>query len=459
MTVKRSNRRKGPSTRAIHHGYDPATALGALTPPVYMTSTYAFKSVEQGAEIFEGKRDGYIYGRTKNPTQGLLEARIADLEGAEAGLVLASGMAAISTTFWSLLKAGDRIVADKILYGNTFALLTRGLRKFGVDVVLTDFKDHEMVARAASGSRLVYFETPANPNLRIIDIAAIARIAKAAGALTIVDNTFATPILQRPIELGADLVVHSATKYLGGHGDLLAGVVVGRSERIQEIRMNGLRYLTGAVVSPFTAFLVLRGLKTLEIRVRQHAACANTIAAMLAEHPKVSTVSYPGLANGPDYQLARTQMSGGGGLVSFELKGGMEAGIAFMNALCLVSRAVSLGDAETLVQHPASMTHAAYGPQERARYGISDGLVRLSAGLENIEDILDDIEAALRLGKAERQYRPKAPRHNGSAAAWVQKRKLRFLSSGTRLPGPGGEGLTCRWRLQRTSPSQRMDHF
>ena len=398
--TRRRNRRQGLSTRAIHLGYDPATHNGALTPPIYMTSTYAFETAEQGAEIFLGQREGYIYGRTKNPTQALLEQRIADLEGAEAGLVLASGMAAISATLWTFLKAGDRILADKILYGNTFALLTKGLAKFGVEVVLLDFKDLDAVAGAVPGARLVYFETPANPNLRLIDIAAVAAIAKRAGALTVVDNTFATPILQRPIEHGADFVVHSATKYLGGHGDLLAGAVVGSATAIHEIRMNGLRYLTGAVVSPLTAFLVLRGLKTLELRILQHARSARAIAELLAGHEAVSSLVYPGLPGSPDVDLARRQMAAGGGLVSFELKGGMAAGIRFMNALELVTRAVSLGDAETLVQHPASMTHAAYGAAERQRHGISDGLVRLSAGLENTEDLLDDVETALAIAGA-----------------------------------------------------------
>ncbi|CAM5770287.1 methionine gamma-lyase [Labrys miyagiensis] len=395
MMKPRSNKRQGPSTRAIHLGYDPASENGALTPPVYMTSTYAFESVEQGAEIFEGKREGYIYGRTKNPTQGLLEERIADLEGAEAGLVVSSGMGAISATLWTLLKAGDRIVADKILYGNTFALLTKGLSKFGVGVDLVDFKDHDAVARAAPGARVLYFETPANPNLRVIDIATVTGIARRAGAVSIVDNTFATPILQRPIELGADLVVHSATKYLGGHGDLLAGVAVGKADVIHEIRMNGLRYLTGAVVAPLTAFLVLRGLKTLELRVRQHSHSALAIAQLLAEHPGIASLAYPGLPGSPDHAVAMGQMSAGGGLVAFELKGGYAAGVAFMNALGIASRAVSLGDAETLVQHPASMTHATYGAEERARHGISDSLIRMSVGLENTEDLIDDVEAAL----------------------------------------------------------------
>lgn len=398
MNDQPSNRGRwsGLSTRAIHLGYDPATEHGALTPPVFMTSTYAFETAEDGAALFRGEKEGYIYGRTKNPTQSLLEARVADLEGAEAGLATASGMAAISATLWTLLAAGDRVVIDHTLYGNSYALFTRGLTRFGVQVEIADFTNPDDLARAlALRPALVYFETPANPNLRVIDIAAVSARAHAAGALVMVDNTFATPVLQRPIEHGADLVVHSATKFLGGHGDLIAGVVVGPKEILDRIRLHGLRYLTGATIAPLTAFLLLRGLKTLELRVERHSASAAAIAKLLADHPAVRRVDYPGLPDSPGHAIARRQMSGFGGLVSCELDGGMEAGIRFMNRLVLATRAVSLGDAETLVQHPASMTHATYGAEERARHGIGDGLIRLSIGLENLPDIREDILQAL----------------------------------------------------------------
>ncbi len=398
MSDHPSNRGRwsGLSTRAIHLGYEPASAQGALTPPVFMTSTYAFETVEDGAALFRGEKDGYIYGRTKNPTQAVLEARIADLEGAEGGLAVASGMAAISATLWTLLSAGDRVVIDHTLYGNSYALFTRGLTRFGIRVEVADFTDPDDLARAlALRPALVYFETPANPNLRVIDIAAVSAQAHAAGALVMVDNTFATPVLQRPIEHGADLVVHSATKFLGGHGDLIAGVVVGPKAIIDRIRGNGLRYLTGATIAPLTAFLLLRGLKTLELRVERHSASAAAVATLLAAHPAVRRVDYPGLPDSPGHAVARRQMSGFGGLVSCELDGGLEAGIRFMNRLVLATRAVSLGDAETLVQHPASMTHATYSAEERARHGIGDGLIRLSIGLENLPDIREDILQAL----------------------------------------------------------------
>jgi len=390
------NKRPGFATRAIHNGYDPVDADGALTPPVHFTSTYVFESAEHGADVFAGLRESYVYGRTKNPTQSILEARIADLEGGEAALAVASGMAAISATLWTLLAEGSHVVIDCVLYGNTYALFTRGLARFGVKVSVADFTRPETVADAiCADTRLLYFETPANPNLRVIDIAQIAAIARSVDVLTVVDNTFATPALQRPLEHGADVVVHSATKYLGGHGDLIAGIVIGDTELVKLIRLQGLRYLTGATLSPLSAFLILRGLKTLELRMARHSQSALAVAEMLSDHRAVAAVHYPGLATFPQAEIARRQMSAGSGLVSFELKGGLTQGRALMNALSLAQRAVSLGDAETLVQHPASMTHAAYTPEERLRHGISDGLIRMSVGLENVEDIFDDLDAAL----------------------------------------------------------------
>jgi methionine-gamma-lyase len=393
---KHRNAQLGFSTRAIHLGYDPGSEQGALTPPIFMTSTYAFESAEAGSEMFRGERPGYIYGRTRNPTQALLEERIASLEGGEAGLALASGIGALSSTLWTLVSAGDEVVIDHILYGNTFAFFTRGLTRFGVSVRVADLSDPASLERVLTRkTKIVYFETPANPNLRVIDIAQVSSIAKAVGAMPIVDNTFATPALQRPLEHGASLVLHSATKYLGGHGDLLGGMVVGPVETIERIRGAGLRVLTGATLSPFNAFLILRGLKTLDMRMERHSRSAQRIAETLSEHPSVTWVSYPGLATFPQYSLARRQLDRPGGLIAFELAGGARTGMAFMNSLELVTRAVSLGDAETLVQHPATMTHATYSPAERKTHGISDDLLRLSVGLEDPEDIIHDIIQAL----------------------------------------------------------------
>lgn len=387
----------GFSTRAIHGAYNPADAQGALTPPVHLTSTYVFDSVENAAEVFAGTRDGYIYGRTRNPTQTILEERLADLEGAEAALVTASGMGAISALFWTLLDNGSHVVVDHVLYGNTFALLTKGLTRFGVKVSVADFTRPETLADAICGeTRLLFFETPANPNLRVVDIAAVAGLGRNVDALTVVDNTFATPALQQPLQHGADIVVHSATKYLGGHGDLIAGAIAGPADIVKKVRLQGLRYLTGATLSPLSAFLVLRGLKTLELRITQHSRSALAVAEMLSTHPAVAKVHYPGLPSFPQADIVRRQMAAGSGLVAFELKGGLDAGRALINALALAQCAVSLGDAETLIEHPASMTHAAYSAAERAEHGIEEGLIRMSIGLENTDDILDDLDHALR---------------------------------------------------------------
>jgi methionine-gamma-lyase len=398
MNRDTSNRlKRGFATRAIHTGHNPADHLGALTPPVFMTSTYAFETAEAGEQIFRGEREGYVYGRTRNPTQALLEERIASLENAEAGLAVASGMAAISSTLWTLLEAGNEVVIDHTLYGNSFALFVRGLTRFGVKVAVADFTDLDAAAAAiAKGTpKLVLFETPANPNLRIIDIAAIGRMAHESGALLIVDNTFATPALQQPILLGADLVVHSATKFIGGHGDLIAGIVAGPKEIVEQIRRQGLRYFTGATIAPLTAFLLLRGLKTLELRMERHCSSALAVAQLLQQHPAITWVSYPGLENSPFHKLAKRQMTAFGGLIACELRGGKKAGMAFMNHLALIPRAVSLGDAETLVQHPASMTHSPYTQEGRQKHGITAGLIRFSIGLETLSDLKHDILQAL----------------------------------------------------------------
>lgn len=387
----------GFSSRAIHHGYNPAENQGALTPPMHLASTFAFETAEQGGAIFSGQEQGYFYSRISNPTLDLLEQRIAVLEGAEAGVATASGMGAITAVMWSLLKSGDEIVTDKTLYGCTFAFFRDGLAKFGVKVTHVDLTDPAAVEAAMhEGVRVVYFETPANPNMRLVDIAAVSAIAHAHGAQVIVDNTYATPALTRPIELGADIVVHSATKYLGGHGDLVGGLIVGSAETMHKVRLEGLKDMTGAVMSPFTATLLLRGLKTLALRMERHCANALALARWLESQPQVQAVSYPGLDSFAQGDLAARQMALPGGMIAFDLVGGYEQGIRFMNRLRMVIRAVSLGDAETLVQHPASMTHSTYTPAERAAHGIGEGLLRLSVGIEDLEDIRDDLAQALR---------------------------------------------------------------
>ena len=392
----------GFTTRAIHHAYDPLENGGALTPPLHLTSTFAFETAEAGGEMFAGVREGHIYSRISNPTCDLLEQRIADLEGAEAGLALSSGMGAITSVLWTLLSPGDELIVDKTLYGCTFSFMQHGLAKWGVTITHVDMSEPDNVEAAISDkTRIVYFETPANPNMRLVDIEAVSAIARKAGATVVVDNTYATPYLTRPIGLGADIVVHSATKYLGGHGDVIAGLVVGKKEQIAEIRLIGMKDMTGAVMSPFNAMLVLRGLKTLNLRMDRHCASAATVAAWLESHPAIGPVYFPGLNSFAQHALASRQMEQPGAMIAFELNGGLEAGIALMYRLQMIQRAVSLGDAETLIQHPASMTHSTYSPQERAEHGISDGLIRLSVGLEDVDDILADLEQALPTARLE----------------------------------------------------------
>ena len=387
----------GFSTRAIHHGYDPLQNNGALIPPIYLTSTFAFPTVEYGAGCFAGEQSGHFYTRISNPTLALLESRMAALENGEAGVAFSSGMGAIAATFWTLLRPGDEIIVNRTLYGCTFALLHHGIGEFGVKVKHVDMSDLiELEAAISPATRMIYFESPANPNMKLVDIAAVSDIAhKHQDIVVAIDNTYCTPYLQRPLELGADVVVHSATKYLSGHGDITAGIAVSNQALAQRIRLQGLKDLTGAVMSPQDAALLMRGLKTLGLRMDRHCSNAQAVAEALQAHPAVQWVTYPGLRSFPQYELACRQMKLPGGMIAFELKGGLETGQRFMNALQLFTRAVSLGDAESLAQHPASMTHSTYTPEQRAQHGISEGLVRLSVGLEDVADLLADIQQAL----------------------------------------------------------------
>ncbi|HCV21189.1 MAG: methionine gamma-lyase [Arenicellales bacterium] len=398
MKTQRSSRLRGFSTRAIHEGYDPGSHHGSLNPPVYLNATYSFDSIAQGQSRFAGETPGYVYARVGNPTQAVLEQRLASLEGGEAALAVASGIGAITALIWSFVRSGDEIVADKTLYGCTFSFLGQGLSRFGVTVRFVDLTVLEELAAAITpATQFVFFETPTNPNMRVIDIAAVAKIAHDQGARVIVDNTYGTPWLQRPIELGADFVVHSMTKYLSGHGDLLAGAVIGLAEDLLAVRTVGLKDMTGAVLSAFDSFLLLRGIKTLELRMARHCDNALALARQLEGHPAVGSIYYPGLQSHPQFALASRQMTAFGGMIALELAGGYEAGVRFMDSVKLAQRAVSLGDAETLVQHPASMTHNNYTEEEREAHGISFGLVRISVGLENLEDLSADILQALDL--------------------------------------------------------------
>ena len=384
------------STRAVHAGYQ-KNEFGALATPIYQTSTFIFDSAEQGGKRFALEEDGYIYTRLGNPTNTQVEDKLASLENAEAAVSMGSGMGAITSVIWAALSGGDHIVAAKTLYGCTFAFLNHGLSRFGVEVTFVDTSDPENVRNSMKpNTKVVYLETPANPNMLISDIEEISHIAhEVEGCIVVVDNTYCTPYIQRPLDLGADVVVHSATKYLNGHGDVIAGFAAGKQAFMSQVRLVGIKDMTGSVLSPFDAYLINRGMKTLNIRMDRHCANAQKVAEFLEAHPVVETIYYPGLKSFPQYELAKKQMELPGAMIAFEIKGGLEAGRKLMNSLELCSLAVSLGDTETLIQHPASMTHSPYTPEERALCGISEGLVRLSVGLEDPNDIIEDLKQAL----------------------------------------------------------------
>jgi len=386
----------GFATKAIHGGHK-KDQYGALATPIHQTATFVFDSAEQGGKRFTLEEDGYIYSRLGNPTNTQLEEKLAMLEGAEAAVSTASGMGAISSAMWTALKAGDHLVASKTLYGCTFAFLNHGITRFGIEVTFVDTTNPQNVRAAMKeNTKVVFLETPANPTLEIADIREIANIAhENKECLVMVDNTFCTPYIQRPLEFGADVIIHSGTKFLNGHGDVISGFVVGTLEFITEVKLVGVKDMTGACLSPFDAFLIIRGMKTLQIRMEKHCENAMKVAEFLENHPAVKRVYFPGLESFPQYELAKKQMSLAGAVIAFELKDGLEEGKTVMNNVELCKLAVSLGDAETLIQHPASMTHSPYTPEERATVGITDGLVRIAVGLENIEDILWDLGQAL----------------------------------------------------------------
>ena len=386
----------GLGTTAIHAG-TLKNLYGTLAMPIYQTSTFIFDSAEQGGRRFALEEAGYIYTRLGNPTTTVLENKIAVLEEGEAGVAMSSGMGAISSTLWTVLKAGDHVVTDKTLYGCTFALMCHGLTRFGIEVTFVDTSNLDEVKNAMKeNTRVVYLETPANPNLKIVDLEALSKLAHTnPNTLVIVDNTFATPYMQKPLKLGADIVVHSVTKYINGHGDVIAGLVITNKELADQIRFVGLKDMTGAVLGPQDAYYIIRGMKTFEIRMERHCKNAKKVVEFLNKHPKIERVYYPGLETHPGHEIAKKQMKDFGAMISFELKGGFEAGKTLLNNLKLCSLAVSLGDTETLIQHPASMTHSPYTKEEREAAGITDGLVRLSVGLENVEDIIADLEQGL----------------------------------------------------------------
>lgn len=387
---------KGYETKIVHAGQQPDPLTGALSTPIYQTSTFVFDSAEQGAARFALEEEGYIYSRLGNPTNAALEEKMRVLENGEAALVTSSGIAAISTTILTMCGQGDHIVASDTLYGCTYALLSHTLPKFGIEVTFVRADNPENIKAAMKpNTKMVYVETPANPTLAMIDLEAAAKVAHDGGAMLVVDNTFMSPYCQRPLELGADIVVHSVTKYINGHGDVIGGVIVGPADFLVTARLVGVKDITGGVMSPFNAWLTLRGLKTLHVRMERHCSNAMKVAKYLETNPNITSVFYPGLPSHPQHELAKKQMSGFGGMISFEIKGGIEAGRKVMNSVELCLLAVSLGDTETLIQHPASMTHSPIPAEERLKAGITDGLIRISVGLETAEDIIADLEQAI----------------------------------------------------------------
>jgi len=390
-----TGRKLGIHTLAIHAGESPDPATGALAPPLHLATTFHLGTAENGAAIFAGEKQAYVYTRWANPTVSTLEKRVAALEHAEAALATGSGMAAIANAVLTIISAGDHIVSARAIYPSTYHFFTVQLRALGIEATFVDATEPQNVARALRpNTRLVYLETPGNPTLALCDLAEISAIAKARGTATICDNTFATPVNQLPLDLGIDVVVHSATKYFCGHGDAVGGLIAGTRAFIERCSTEPMRYF-GGIMSPFPAYLILRGTQTLPLRVERHNANARTIAEYLEAHPKVAWVSYPGLESHPQHALAKKQMRGFGGMVCFDLKGGVDAGVRLMNAVRICSLAVSLGDTRTLITHPASTTHSVVSREARLSQGVTDGLVRLSVGLEDPEDLIADLEAGL----------------------------------------------------------------
>ena len=389
------NNSKHIETQAIHSGRINDEQFGSLATPLYQTSTFIFNNAQEGADRFAGEADGYIYTRLGNPTTRQFEMRVAAMEKMEDAAATATGMGAVSGALLANLECGDHIIASKAIYGCSYALINHQLRKFGIEVTFVDMIDPSNIETAIqSNTKVIFLETPINPNLVVLDIEKIANIAKKHQILSIVDNTFLTPVLQQPGKFGIDIVVHSATKYLNGHGDVVAGIICGTNEMIMKIKMTILKDI-GATISPHDAWLILRGIKTLPIRMERHCNNAQAIAEFLEAHEAVDQVYYPGLESHPGNKFIGNQMKAAGGVIAFEIKSTLAGGADFINRMALFSIAVSLGDAESLIQHPASMTHSPYTQEERLEAGISDTLIRISVGLENVDDLISDLSQSL----------------------------------------------------------------
>ena len=383
------------ATLAVHAGESPCPATGALDTPIYQSTTFVAADSDDMAAVYGEEKFGYMYTRYGNPTIRALEEKVAALENGEAALAFATGMAAISSAILGYVKAGDHVVAARSLYGAAYSFLNTKLPRMGASATFVLSPHVEDFAKALQpNTRLIYFETPSNPVLEIVDIAGLARMANARGVPTVIDNTFASPALQRPIPLGVTVSVHSATKYLCGHGDAMGGMVIGPKDYISALIHEVIRDF-GGVLSPFNAWLILRGIRTLHLRMPAHCSNAQKIAEFLDRHPNVERVNYPGLPNHPGHEIARRQMSAFGAMMSFEVKGGYEGGKKVMDRVKIFARAASLGDTRSLIVHSASTSHRAVPRDQRLAIGITDGLVRLSVGVEAVEDLIADLEQAL----------------------------------------------------------------
>lgn len=381
-------------TKLVHAGMteDPT---GSVTVPIYQTSTFAFRNAEHGADLFAGREEGFIYTRIANPTIRALERQMAELESGFDGIATSSGMGAVSTIYMTFLGQGAHVVSTDSVYGPSRGILENHFTRFGVEATFVDTSRPDNIRMALRPeTRMVYVETPSNPAMLVTDIAAVAQIAHEHGAVLVVDNTFASPYLQRPLELGADVVFHSVTKFINGHADVVGGVIVARDEALYK-KLRPMMVNLGCNMDPHQAFLVIRGLKTLSLRMERAQANAMAIAQWLEAHPKVAEIRYIGLPSHPQHELAKQQMSGPGAMISFELKGGLEAGRRLMDNVRVSTLAVSLGGVETLIQHPASMTHAGVPRDQRLAAGITDGLVRYSIGIEDVGDLLSDLSQAM----------------------------------------------------------------
>ncbi|KAF0198967.1 MAG: hypothetical protein FD166_958 [Bacteroidetes bacterium] len=392
----KQSKKLGINSRMIHGG-EFENPLGSATVPIYQTSTFIFDSADHGAKCFSGEDDGYIYTRIGNPTINALETLVADLESGAQGIATSSGMAAVNTIYMALLSKGDHMVSSAAVYGPSRVVMEQHWSRFGVESTYVNTASiEEIKAAIRPNSRVLYIETPANPTMDITDLEACAKLAHDHGMLMVVDNTFCSPYLQRPLEMGADVVFHSMTKFLNGHADIVAGMIVTRDKALGS-KLKSMMVTLGCNMDPHQAYMVIRGIRTLGIRIERSQANAMKIAAYLENHPKVEWVMYPGLPSHPQHALAQKQMDGFGSMISFELKGGLIAGKVLMDNVKVAILAVSLGGVETLIQHPASMTHSKVSAEAKLKAGITDGLVRYSVGIEDVDDLIGDLEQALLL--------------------------------------------------------------